>query len=393
MRFFFSIGVVAALLASPSALAQTEMQPPAWGLKITGLAAGPIGHGDESSARAALEPSLKWKSAATELRGRLRLRWLKLDGEERRDADVRELTATWRSAGATFTLGAQQVNWGRMDILRVTDVINPVDQHDLFHEELPEAKLALWMANLEWQSGSQTLQVIATPQVPVDRLARRWGGLPVDVAEPRGSLRNSTLAVRYGFEVHGWNADVMASRGWQPTPTLRPVMDARGLHLQGVVSRQNSIGFSADKPLGGTVLRLEGLVARLEPHDAPAVLAVGDRRQASLGAGLDVRAGDWFFAGQVISQSEHDTLVGRSRNTYASLIVQRKWMQDRLAARALHIRETRGSSSWTSLQASYELSPNQLLQVQADRFRGDPAQPFGSFSGRSRIAASMRLTF
>lgn len=393
MRRFFSAGVVAALLAGLSAQARTEAQPPAWGLKITGLAAAPIADGDESSARVTFEPSLKWKYSATELRGRVRLRWLKLDGDERRDADVRELTAAWRSSGTTLTLGAQQVNWGRMDILRITDVINPVDQHDLFHEELPEAKLALWMANLEWQSGSQTLQIIATPQVPVDRLARRWGGLPVDVAEPRSSLGNSTLAVRYGFEAHGWNADVMASRGWQPTPTLRPVMDARGLHLQGVVSRQNSVGFSADKPIGGTVLRLEGLVARLKPHDAPAAPVVGDRRQASLGAGLDVRAGDWFFAGQVIAHDERDTLAGRFRNTYASLIVQRKWMQDRLAVRALHIRENRGSSSWTSLQASYELSPNQLLQVQADRFRGDPPQPFGSFSGRSRIAASVRLTF
>lgn len=393
MRLFFSVGVVAALLAGLSAQAQAEAQPPAWGLKITGLAAAPIADGDESSGRATFEPSLKWKSSATELRGRVRLRWLKLDGDERRDTDIRELTAAWRGPGTTFTLGAQQVNWGRMDILRVTDVINPVDQHDLFHEELPEAKLALWMANMEWQSGSQTLQVIATPQVPVDQLSRRWGGLPVEVAEPRSSLRNSTLAGRYGFEVHGWNADVMVSRGWQPTPILRPVVDARGLHLQGVVSRRNSVGFSADKAIGRTVLRLEGLVARLKPHHAPAAPAVGDRRQASFGAGLDIRAGDWFFAGQVIAQNERDTLMGRSRNTYASLIVQRKWMQDRLAARALHIRETRGSSSWTSLQASYELSPNQLLQVQADRFQGDPAQPFGSFSGRSRIAASMRFTF
>jgi hypothetical protein len=393
MRLAFSAGVLAALLSGFSALAQAEAQPPAWGLKITGLAAAPVADGHEQSGRATLEPSLKWKSSATDLRGRVRMRWLKLDGDERHDTDVRELTAAWRGSGTTFTLGAQQLNWGRMDILRVTDVINPVDQHDLFHEELPEAKLALWMANLEWQSGSRTLQIIATPQVPVDRLARRLGGLPVDVAEPRSSLRNSTLAVRYGFEALGWNADVMASRGWQPTPTLRPVMDARGLRLQGVVSRQNSMGFSADKPIGGTVLRLEGLVARLKPHDGPAALAVGDRRQGSLGAGLDVRAGDWFLAGQVIAQNERDTLVGRSRNTYASVIVQRKWMQDRLAARALHIRETRGSSSWTSLQASYELSPNQLLQVQADRFKGDPAQPFGSFGGRSRMAAAMRLTF
>ncbi|MEI8324864.1 MAG: hypothetical protein WCH44_05750, partial [Betaproteobacteria bacterium] len=328
---------------------------------------------------------------ATELRGRVRLRRLTVDGDERHDADVRELTAAWRSSDTTFTLGAQQLNWGRMDILRVTDVINPVDQHDLFHEELPEAKLAIWMANLEWQNGSRTLQIIATPQVPMDRLARRWGGLPVDVAEPRSSLRNSTLAVRYGFEALGWNADVMASRGWQSTPTLRLVMDARGPHLQGVVSRQNNIGFSADKPLGGTVLRLEGLVAWLKPNDAPAALAVGDHRQVSLGAGIDVRVDDWFFAGQVIAQNECDSLEGSSRNIYASVIVQRKWMQDRLAVRALHIHENRGPSSWTSLQTSYELSPNQLLQMQADWFKGDPAQPFGGFSKRSRIAVSMRL--
>lgn len=394
MRLLISASVLAALLNGLSAHAQVEAQQQLWGLKITGLAASPIADGRESSGRATFEPSLKWKSSsATELRGRVRLRRLKMDDYDRNDADVRELTAAWRSSDTTFTIGAQQLNWGRMDILRVTDVINPVDQHDLFHEELPEAKLALWMANMEWQNGSRTLQVIATPQVPVDRLAQRWGGLPVEVTEPRNSLSNSTLAVRYGFEALGWNVDALAIRGWQPTPKLSPVMDARGPHLQGVVFRQNSIGFSADKPIGGTVLRLEGLVARLKPHDTPETLTVGDRRQVSLGAGIDVRVNDWFIAGQVIAQNERDTLEGMSHNNYESVTVQRKWMQDRFAVRALHIHETRGSSSWTSLQASYELTPNQLMQVQADRFKGDPAQPFGGFGKRSRIALTMRLVF
>jgi hypothetical protein len=390
MRHLVSLWCAAAAL---SAALGAHAQAPAWGLKVTGLAAAPVADGDETSARATIEPSVKWKGAELELRGHARLRWLDLDDVERRDADVRELTLAWRRADTTLTLGAQQLNWGRMDILRVTDVINPIDQHDLFHQELPEAKLALWMANLEWQRGSQTLQLVVTPQVPIDRLPHRFGDLPVSVAAPGHSWRNATAAVRHGFEALGWNADLMASRGWQASPTLRPVVDAGGLRLQGVMSRQNSLGFSADKPIGGTVLRVEGLAARISPQDDAAALGVGMRRQASLGMGLDVRAGDWFFAGQVIGQHERDALAGRSRNAFVSLIVQRKWMQDRLSARALHIRETRGSSSWTSLQASYELSPHQLLQVQGDWFDGEPTQPFGSFNRRSRIAASVRLDF
>lgn len=390
--------LVASLCAAAAALlaalgAQAQAQSAAWGLKVTGLVAAPVAGGDEPSARGTIEPSVKWKGADVELSGRVRLRWLNLNDDERRDADVRELTMSWRRTDTTLTLGAQQLNWGRMDILRLTDAINPVDQLDLFHEELPEAKLALWMANLEWQRGSQTLQLVVTPQVPIDRLPRQVGGLSVSVTEPGNSWRNATAAIRYGFEALGWSADLIASRGWHSTPTLRPVVDAGGPRLQALVSRQNSLGFSADKPIGGTVLRIEGLAARAAADDSAMALGVGTRRQAALGVGLDVRAGDWFVAGQVIGQHEHDSLTGGSRNAFVSLIVQRKWMQDRLAARALHIRETRGSSSWTSLQASYELSPHQLLQVQGDWFEGEQTQPFGSFGSRSRIAAMVRLDF
>jgi hypothetical protein len=384
-----AFGLWAAFLFTSSARADE----PVWGLKATGLVGAPVADGDGRSARFVVEPSLKWKLPSVEVRARERVRWLDLQGDQRTDADVREMTASWRRSEVTFTVGAQQLNWGRMDILRVTDVINPVDQHDLFFEELPEAKLALWMANLEWQSGSQTLQVIATPQVPVDRFPAQWGGLPVRVSKPNTSLASATLAVRYGFEWLGWNADLMAVRGWQASPALRPVVDATGLRLQGAMSRQNSIGFSADKPLGPTVLRLEGLYARLTPDDEAVGLGFSARRLASLGAGLDVRAGPWFLAGQVIAQHDRDTTAGSGNNAFVSAIVQRKWLQDRLSARGLHIRETRSGSSWSSLQAAYELSPNQLLQLQGDWFRGNATEAFGSLKQRSRIAASMRLQF
>jgi hypothetical protein len=156
--------------------------------------------------------------------------------------------------------------------------------------------------------------------------------------------------------------------------------------------RQNSVGFSADKPLGSTVLRLEGLYARATPDDSGLGLAA--QRSLSLGAGLDLRAGPWFFATQMIARHELDGIAGTPRNTaIVSAIVQRKWLQDRLSGRALHIRESAFDSSWTSLQASYEVSSHMLLQIQRDWFRGETNAAFGVFRGRSRIAVSMRLQF
>ena len=366
-----------------------------WGWKATALVGAPVGAGEAQSARMSFEPSLKWQHETVEVRGGIRLRWLDQQRERRTDVDVRELSAAWRGADTTLTLGAQQLNWGRMDILRVTDIVNPVDQKDLFYEELPEAKLALWMANWEWHSGARSVQLIATPQVPVDRLPARVAGLPVHVARPSNSLGNSTLAVRYAFDAAGWNADLVAIRGWQSMPSLRPFADGAGLRLEGAPARQNSVGFSADKPLGSTVLRLEGLYARTR-HEEAAGVRPASQRALTFGSGLDIRTGPWFVAGQVIATRnfDPDSASGESKNqAFVSAIVQRKWLQDRLSGRALHIRETAHGSAWTSLQASYELSPNQLLRVQGDWFTGKNEAAFGVFRGRSRIAASVRLQF
>lgn len=364
-----------------------------WGLKSTALVGTPIADAGDRSSRLTLEPSLKWQAQGIELRARERLRRIAGAGAHRGDADLRELTAAWRGDDITVTLGAQQLNWGRMDILRVTDVINPVDTYDLFYEELPEAKLALWMANFEWQGEGQTLQFIVSPQVPVDRLPAQVMGLPVRTDRPSASLNNATLAVRYGVEAAGWNADFLALHGWLSAPTLQPVIESTGPKLLGRLSRQTGVGFSADKPLGPAVIRLEALYARITPEVDAMGTTPGARTQASFGLGVDVRHGPWFFAAQAIAAHDRGTTTGSGNNAFLSLIVQRKWLQDRLAGRAMHIRDSRNGSSWSSLQLAYELTANQLLQLQCDRFDGAPSTPFGAFADRSRVAASVRLQF
>lgn len=384
-------GAAAGLLMLACALPVPAAEPQ-WGLELSGLAGAPIDGGAGRSSRFVVEPSLKLDAGAWTLRADARARRLELDGERSTRTDLRDLTLGWRGSEAALTVGAQQVNWGRMDLLRVTDAINPVDQGDLFLEDLPEAKLALWMANWEWQRDDRSVQLIAAPGAALDRLPATLGGLPVQAVRPATSLRTATLAARYGFAAAGWNADLVAIHGWQTTPALLPAVDNTGtLRLRSQPARQDSLGVSADRPFGRWVLRLEGQLARTSPYEPPAGSPAARQRSASLGIGADLTEGAWFFAAQAIGRQETD--AEPRRTAYVSGIVQRKWLQDRLALRAVHLRETDTGSSWTSIQTRYELSPNQELRLQADRFDGAAGEPFEVYAGRSRVALSLRAKF
>lgn len=51
-------------------------------------------------------------------------------------------------------LGRQQIIWGRTDLFRVLDVINPVDysRHNIY-DELEDSRIPMWMVQAEWRMG------------------------------------------------------------------------------------------------------------------------------------------------------------------------------------------------------------------------------------------------
>lgn len=57
-------------------------------------------------------------------------------------------------------LGKQQVVWGRTDLFRVLDVINPVDySRNNIYDELEDIRIPMWIAQAEWRfGGSESLQ-------------------------------------------------------------------------------------------------------------------------------------------------------------------------------------------------------------------------------------------
>ncbi len=54
-----------------------------------------------------------------------------------------------------FRIGRQQVVWGRTDLFRVLDVINPVDfsRHNIF-DELEDIRIPMGILNVEWRAGA-----------------------------------------------------------------------------------------------------------------------------------------------------------------------------------------------------------------------------------------------
>lgn len=60
-------------------------------------------------------------------------------------------------SGTTFNLqvGKKQEVWGRTDLFRVLDVLNPVDfSRQNIYDELEDIRIPLWMATAEWQFGA-----------------------------------------------------------------------------------------------------------------------------------------------------------------------------------------------------------------------------------------------
>lgn len=58
----------------------------------------------------------------------------------------------------SFRLGKQQVVWGKTDLFRVLDVINPVDysRHNIY-DELEDIRIPQWMLTAEWRMGPNTI--------------------------------------------------------------------------------------------------------------------------------------------------------------------------------------------------------------------------------------------
>jgi hypothetical protein len=172
-------------------------------------------------------------------------------------------------------LGRQIVVWGKSDNLRVTDVLNPLDQREPGMTDIEDLRLPVTMVKLDYYVGAWNLSLMAIPEVRFSKLPAYGSDFyplpfppPAEVV-PADGLDNLQYAAAANGIFSGWDLSFYWADRYSDTPYTR-------LH--------------------------QGLPARLHP------------RQRMFGSAVNAALGNWLWKGELahFEDVHFNNLPGRS---------------------------------------------------------------------------------
>ena len=173
-------------------------------------------------------------------------------------------------------LGRQIVVWGKSDNLRVTDVLNPLDQREPGMTEIEELRLPVTMAKLDYYAGDWNLSAMAIPEV-------RFSKLPA-----------------YGSDFYPY-----------PLPPPEEEIPADGLDNMQYAAAANGI-FSGWDLSFYWAERYSDTAYTLVRDDTPLRL---HQRQQMFGSAINVASGNWLWKSEIahFDDIRFNNLPGRSK--------------------------------------------------------------------------------
>lgn len=297
--------------------------------------------------------------------------------------DLGEAHMTWNGSWGTLRLGRQQVAWGRADGFRLLDEVNPQRYPQALYGETQDARIPLWLANWENEAGPLQWQLLAgrgRELEAADPAYPQLGGRLRDAPRHRGD--DHLLGARVGTLV----ADMDVAAYWLDSPDPRPPIrvDAGGMWQEPV--RRRLAGISLDRPVATAVVRVEATHVQSQRLAGSGERVPSRMNQALVG--LDLRPGTWFVSPQLYRESGTGggaLSTASGDRHYASLVVQRAWLQDRLSVRGFWMGGIERSDYWASLRVAYQWGPRFEWRVHWDRFGGAPDSALGALDGLDRF--------
>ncbi|MGM0594736.1 MAG: DUF1302 family protein, partial [Pseudomonadota bacterium] len=156
-------------------------------------------------------------------------------------------------------LGRQIVVWGKSDNIRVTDVLNPLDNREPGMVDIEDLRLPVGMARLDYYVGDWGLSAMAIPEIRFNKNPP-YGAefyphatpLPREV-EPEDGGSNTEYALAANGIFSGWDLSLYWARLYDDNP--HPVLTARGPELHH--SRLHMAGLATNVALGNWLLKAE----------------------------------------------------------------------------------------------------------------------------------------
>lgn len=428
-----TIALCAACLALPGGLPAAEMQAD---VDVR------YGHGvnDGSTVEAGidLEPRIDF-GASGEWQVRLSAR-LRLDGANRLEPgesvtetysslskplvlgnagflELRDAYLERRLPGGLFRIGKQQIVWGRLDGVKVLDVLNPQDFREFILDDFDESRIGLWSAYLDLDGRNWRSEFVAVFDNSGHAIPRpgawfeltaprfRFGAAPgdpgIDTVTSKRSARPDTgaLGVRLSRRFGPLDVAALGYTGIDFEPLGR--LEQRGdlPVVERYYERRELVGLSAEGAGGPVALR--GEIAfqpgrRFNTRSGSA-LETTSRDQLTAGIGVDVDGPLGVFLNlQFVHDEVLDappSLVRPASDQIATLLVRRRFRYETLTATARWYYARDPGDSMLALALEFKPSDNARLVLSADGFGGDSNGLFGQFRDRDRVTLQWLYTF
>ncbi|MEN7342804.1 MAG: DUF1302 family protein [Pseudomonadota bacterium] len=311
-------------------------------------------------------------------------------------------------------LGKQQIVWGKMDGIKILDVINPQDFRYFITEEFSDSRITLWSAYADISFGRWRTEFAVVPDssghvIPDSgawfelRAPRfRFGAtdatpaLPVYTREPGRGINDTGLGARLSRSLGAMTLSAVAFSGRDPEPLGALIVNNQGPGVLRTLDRRETYGLSADVSLGPVVARME--YAR-HPNRWFNIRQNGGldrtrRNQSRAAIGFDVAGPfDTFINAQYFEDrvsGPEENLVRPTRDRLATVAVRKAIGFDRWEIQARYYRSLSDRDSMMTASVNHSLSERTSLSIEALTFRGDDNGFFGQFRDRNMI--TLRLS-
>ncbi len=341
---------------------------------------------------------------------------------EELEAELREfyLEADWGKS--YFTLGKQQVVWGKSDGLKVLDIVNPQSFREFILANFDKSRIPLWTLNVERPIGDWDAQFIWIPDQTYHALPERGAtyaftstrlvptvppGAMVAVREvdrPKRFFKDSDAGVRLSTFWKGWDITLNYLYQYTNFPVLfqRLLITAAGpvAVIQPRYERTHMIGGTFSNAFGDWVVRGEigyftdRFFLTTNALDPDGILK---SPELSYVFGLDwTGITDTFLSAQLFQSWVTDSSVGLVRDTLdtnMTFLARREFLNDTLRAEVIWIVNTKDGNGLIRPKITYELQDNVMTWVGADIFYGDRNGLFGQFGNNDRVVMGVELGF
>lgn len=320
-------------------------------------------------------------------------------------------------ANGVLRIGKQQLTWGKLDGIKVLDVLNPQNLREFILEDFGESRIGLWSIYLDATLAGWRTELAVIPDntghaIPVAGAwfeltapRYRYGAGPDEPAPSTTTLRESispdtsAYALRVSRQFSSVEIGAMAYSGLDHEPLGRLAVRGGEPIVERFYERRDVYGLNAETSLGAVVLRAE--VAwqpdRIFNTRTPTSLALTSQDQLTAGFGLDVN-GPWntFINIQYLYDRVHDapdSLVRPGDDSIATLFLRRSFSYDAVHLTAKWYQALNVGDAMYSLALGFSLGDSTKLQLSAEAFNGPATGIFGQFRDRDRITLELAHTF